>query len=372
MPVFREIVKRVRRSWVIGFLRRSRGFDAIRALINSIVRAWDSLFFLPPVSAVLVQSHRRRLIAKNGGDSTDYELPSACKVRPRINEAELILREYSNVWLLPQYGCLYDACGCRIDVSVFRRGYRPNMLSAPETIDVKRLKRGAIVDSALYGGILSYHFGHFLTESLARLWPLVEDRCLRSLPLLYFGYGATGKQPKFVRELITGVGSPKMIKVEHPIRIKKILIPDASWVGFDSAHTIHRRLCRYASRNIVRPESKKVSGFEDANVYLSRSRLPIGRYAKILREKDIEKELMRKGVKVVYPEQLSFGDQIHLFEVARCVGGCIGSAFHTMLCADFSGIELRYFCKANQIPNVNYFNADAICGVEGRYYECLR
>lgn len=70
----------------------------------------------------------------------------------------------------------------------------------------------------------------------------------------------------------------------------------------------------------------------DQPVFLSRSRLK-GGVSKLVNEEEFCHRLDREGVEIVYPEMLSFDEQIGLFRGRRFVTGLAGSAMHTSVFA---------------------------------------
>ena len=80
--------------------------------------------------------------------------------------------EVQNAIFVPDFHCLYDSAGHRILESCIRRGVLlDQIVGAPETIAVPNCM--ASVDLPLvYLGPIIHHWGHFLTESISRLWSL--------------------------------------------------------------------------------------------------------------------------------------------------------------------------------------------------------
>ena len=77
---------------------------------------------------------------------------------------------------IPGYHNLYDNNGVRIEESCIRRGVDNNeyVLSGPKTIELPRPKN-VISGVSFYCSWIFNHWGHLLTESVSRLWPILSD-----------------------------------------------------------------------------------------------------------------------------------------------------------------------------------------------------
>jgi hypothetical protein len=94
----------------------------------------------------------------------------------RVFKASPKIKIFNDVIYMPQYHCLYSSEGIRINDSCLYRGYNHTQLvtKAPDKIKLtKPLKK--IFKKFIYVGGIGEHYGHFLTESIARLWYAIKD-----------------------------------------------------------------------------------------------------------------------------------------------------------------------------------------------------
>lgn len=204
----------------------------------------------------------------------------------------------------------------------------------PRPIAGWRQKRYA--GDAIFGGYMIDQYGHFLLESLTRLWFAAET----SLPIVW----ASGvRLNAYQREILVrlGIHPDRMLFLKRPTRFRRLIIPRPGYIiqkGF------HERHARFLSCG----QAYEKSG---ANVYLSR-RVFQSQIATFDGERELEDMLRKEGWNILRPEALSIEQQIEVFSSSRCVAGVEGSAFHTaILCARLHG-GLALVRRPQ--PNANY------------------
>lgn len=179
--------------------------------------------------------------------------------------------------------------------------------------------RGAeTVDAtAIYFGKQHCHFGHFLTEGLSRFWfpwaKLFDD----PIPV----FSSTGSEPgpffDFCMEA-HGFTDWHVISRKKPVRYKRLVCPEKrfsinSHPG-PSALEIFKPIRRAAPNKSPHGE----------RVYLSRSKFEDESGV----ESKIESAYRSRGFEIVYPEMMSFEDQVAMAKVATHMAGIDGSALH--------------------------------------------
>ncbi len=185
----------------------------------------------------------------------------------------------------------------------------------------------------LYAGQLWAHFGHFLCESLPRLWAL-DHPDLRATPL--DGIVFLPKRPGRVEALsgwqhemfsLLGIDLPIRV-LDRPTEVEHLVVPGQGFgIGSMFAGTPEFRSFiqdRFA-RNVAADGTDRL--------YLSRSALG-GAEGGILCERRIEENLQRAGYTVFHPQQHSIATQVAAYRAARSVVGPDGSAFHMLAFAD--------------------------------------
>jgi hypothetical protein len=201
-----------------------------------------------------------------------------------------------------------------VDGTGVRRRGREYVL-APEPDDVVATER---LDRAVYGGFLFAHYGHFLLESLGRLWPEV----LADVPVMWIA-GTAPEMTPWMTEMLDLLQVPDdriVVNNGGPIEVAELLVADP---GFEVQRFLHPW---FRSRLEIR-DAARVSG--SSRIWLSRSAL--GSLAGVAEECEIEAQLADHGWTVVHPETLPLGEQIDLLAGASHLAGIEGSAFHTLL-----------------------------------------
>ena len=90
----------------------------------------------------------------------------------------------------------------------------------------------------------------------------------------------------------------------------------------------------------------------------------------ISRENEFEEQLMsRTPTRVLYPEQLSFLEQIACLSAAAAVSGCEGSAFHSLIFASGARTSLMLCPRP---ANLNFFLCDELIDGDAIYVKCAR
>lgn len=212
----------------------------------------------------------------------------------------------------------------------------------------------------LYLGYFHFHFGHFVTDSLSRIWPLL-DRGVAGRKLLYHGAGAWESWQRefpWLPEMLTalGVRESDLLHLTEPVRIRRLQIPGRSWQSQTFAHQVHQRVCRRLGEHIL----KGVKPRGGPPVYLSKTRLT-GGVRRVTNEAKLEAFLRPRGVDVLYPEAMPTRDKIALFANGRTVTGTTSSAFNLSLFAPPAGriIALEPMAQVNSThPIVDKLNGN--------------
>lgn len=174
----------------------------------------------------------------------------------------------------------------------------------------------------LFGGMLqNEHFGHFLIESLSRIWAtqylshefdsIVFYPRIPSLPI-----------PSFVIQLFDLLEIEAKVKIVTSITKFDLLAVPTQIVdrcsGVIYGHPVVRSLFSKLS---------KISSGGPKKIYISRSHLKANDGA-ILLEKIIEENLKNEGYEIVYPEKISIREQLDIYNSADILIFSDGSALH--------------------------------------------
>ena len=205
------------------------------------------------------------------------------------------------------------------------RGARP-MMTPPDTPDgaVARLP-----GRHLYAGQLWAHFGHFLCESLPRLWALGHAGQLDGIVFLPKRPGRVEALSAWQHEMfdLFDLGLPVRV-LDRPTRVEELVVPGQGFgIGPMFAGTT-------LFRSFVRDRfARGVAADGPDRLYLSRSALG-GAEGGILAEPMIEANLSAAGYSVFHPQQHGIAAQVAAYRAARAVVGPDGSAFHMLAFAD--------------------------------------
>jgi capsular polysaccharide biosynthesis protein len=192
----------------------------------------------------------------------------------------------------------------------------------------------------LYGGLLRRHYGHFLLESLARVYALQDS----DLPIVWHLESLSGLT-SWQHEIFSllGVDVGRFVFVEQPTEFATLLVPE---VGYRIQDWMHPRqenaMGRYTFSQPVRGK----------RIWLSRSRLA-EEAGNVVAVTDIENALEANGWHIIHPQELTIHDQLGIMSDAEVISGFAGSAFHTLILA--SQIRARIvIVQRSETLNENY------------------
>jgi hypothetical protein len=174
----------------------------------------------------------------------------------------------------------------------------------------------------VWAGCVSGHFGHFLTESVARLWPLLPGGPLEGVPVVF----ATPGQRPFAAEWLRAFGLEVLdLPREGLARFKRMWVPEPAW-RIDAWVAPEMRQIHLHAREGMELPAVSSRG----PLWLSRSALERDRR---VRDEALCERLLDGRIDVVHPEAMSLAQQVAQVEAAPAVTGTIGSAFHALLLA---------------------------------------
>lgn len=212
---------------------------------------------------------------------------------------------------------------------------------------------------------MTHHYGHFIVDILSRLWPLAGRV---AGPVWLVCEPATGRayweRYPFLGEMLAGLGLTVdvVVSFEEPVVLPRVMIPEPSFRSLHSVHGVFGELCQAVGR---RYWSETEVDTVKTPVYLSKSRLSTG-IQRLVNEADLVDELARLGVDILFPEELTFAEQVRQFAQRRVVMGINGSAFHT---APFSARGRRTIALSGMLHlHANHIMFDAINDNRSYYY----
>jgi capsular polysaccharide biosynthesis protein len=174
----------------------------------------------------------------------------------------------------------------------------------------------------LWGGVLFNHFGHFLTESTARLWALGE----RHDGIVFVPRTLANPQPKtFQTDLLRLlIGDCPIRMIETPTEIEMLEVPgQGAGLGRIAEGTkAYRRIIRRNFARDIQPE-----GPDD--LFISRSGMSTN-HGGFVGEAVLDQRMAEAGYAVFHPEQHEIATQIARYKAAKRIIGFDGSALHLL------------------------------------------
>jgi len=188
----------------------------------------------------------------------------------------------------------------------------------------------------LYGGVMRGHFGHFLVESIGRLWALEKvDVPIDGILYQPLHHSFRGKEhpnlryhlKSYIRDFLRIVRAD--LPIHFPTKITQVsnlyvpgqLIMNSPTEGIGGHPVLHsflkKRIDEYFG-NSVNPHR---------SIYLSRRRIPLIRNV-YLQEDRLEDNLRRNGYEIIFPEKLSIEAQLRLYREADRILIAEGSSAH--------------------------------------------
>lgn len=200
-----------------------------------------------------------------------------------------------------------------------------------------------VQERVVFGGYIVDHFGHFILESLSRLWALRECN-------LRIVWACASKLKPYQAEILhlMGISEDRHLFVTAPTIFERIWVPTP---GYIISKWFHDEQVRALGRLKSRPRGEKI--------YLSRSRF-VSTIANVASEEVIETELKRAGWRVVFPEALSFAEQLEVISSASHLAAIEGSALHPLVF--FKEVEAKVTLLRRSTANKNF---DTIAEVKG-------
>ncbi|MGF1772506.1 glycosyltransferase 61 family protein [Vibrio wakamikoensis] len=170
----------------------------------------------------------------------------------------------------------------------------------------------------LYLGAYTYHYGHFLLESLSRIWAAQENNYTG---FVFSEFVIQSEQFKSFTEVFlsrAGVDPKKTLIIKENTKFESLHIPTPLFYINNKAH--HEYINTF--KRISNPLKNGT-----LRIYLSRSNLK-KRKRMVVNEKAIEQAFIEHGFIIVHPEKLSVEQQLTLYGSCHTLASLDGSALH--------------------------------------------
>ena len=263
----------------------------------------------------------------------------------------------------PNWGIYSYASGDLIDAAALRCGSDGALVGQRSTANFDHEEIQVASDETyIYGGVFNPHYGHFICTTLSRLWYRIEPFCINAKVLLHSQWNVEAMLSfPFVRTCFERIGlnQDNIITFNTRQRVKRLFIPQPAFQEQSVAHSKFRDLCLYIGKPFVSHDDE-----HRGPAYLSKSKLIAG-VGHFTNETVLEGTLKAEGFEIIYPEQLTFEEQVGLFSQKRVIAGAAGSAFHTSI---FTPARSRMIALAGyDLVNSNLILIDRLTGADVTY-----
>lgn len=231
-------------------------------------------------------------------------------------------------------GCIYRSDLSKVHLSERFGGFmgdyvqsdNPEQLSAP--LQGRKLEGRGLYLGHYMGG----HYGHFLTETLSTFW-IFEDQPAESFDYFLFHPFVFGTEiPGYAEFCLRrfGIDPAKVVFVgDEPLAFDEMVVPERL---FRLNHSADSRV-RWVYQHIA--DGCRAPATPSPKLYLSRRLFSRGNFERVTaNEVDMEAEFRRRGFRILYPETMSFEDQVGHYAHAEWVAGISGSGLHNSIFMD--------------------------------------
>ena len=154
-----------------------------------------------------------------------------------------------------------------------------------------------IDEEVIYAGTAFSHFGHFLLESISRLWWVIQNNKFNIK--VVFLKNRPFDSPFLQLLNLIGLKKENILFLEKPTKFSKVIVPEQSMCFYSYYHDEFLLPYNAILKNIEPEKHKKI--------YLSRTKFS---KKDLINEEYFENFYKDMGYKIVYPEQLDIKEQI--------------------------------------------------------------
>lgn len=176
------------------------------------------------------------------------------------------------------------------------------------------------------------NYGHFLLESIGRLWAYSRFSRFK-LPILFYApWGPPNykKKDNYVYQFLksAGISADRIVFFESVIQLKTVIIPQLKY-GFGQCRTPDLTFIRFIQ--MLQIPGSLPGTFRNADkLYVSRTGLP-WRQGRPLGEVHFEKYLQENGYTIFHPENYTLYQQVSILKKAKKIIFCDGGSVYTTI-----------------------------------------
>lgn len=196
--------------------------------------------------------------------------------------------------------------------------FRPHVRrTLPVTVRPEPAAR--IAGRHLWGGQVNPHFGHFISETVARLWAF-KDSGAESV--LFIGHHEKMRSfAPYQLDLFRAMGIDVPVTiVAEPTEVEELVVPGQGFGLAEMGRGIDAFL------EMMRRMAERVEPAGPERIYISRTLT--GARPRVFVESLIESNLEAQGYTIYHPQHATIAEQLAQYRAATHVIGLDGSAFH--------------------------------------------
>lgn len=204
-------------------------------------------------------------------------------------------------------------------------------------------------EPVVFIGIVPNHWGHFLIDTVSRFWPFLQEK-YRQYKVAFCGWGWQESKigGNFLKAFeLMGISEDKLLFVDHPVKVTKIIIPEATMEFGATWNKTYRETVEYLAEQALKAETcSKLQKYE--KIYFTRTKFLKSKLNEI-GEKEIETLFASAGFHVMSPEKMSLVEQIFYIRNCRVMASMSGTIPHNSVFAR-EGMKLVIL---NRTPIIN-------------------
>lgn len=259
-----------------------------------------------------------------------------------------------------RHGGVTDADGAFVALSATERT-NARCLQAPSPAwyaganPARRDEPVACVDAdVVFLGAMSAHYGHFLLESLGRLWFFLSAENRARYRAVYIADPGVDQFLDVFR--FFGLQPENLIRIDRPTRFRSVVVPQQSMRIQDRFHPLYKQTIDRIAAGVPAAGHRKV--------YFSKEKRNNFRG---IGERPMEEVFVRNGYQLFYPEQLSMAQTIAVLKGCESFAASSGTNAHNAL---FLPDGARCI-TLNRSPHVHYVQTmiERMKGLDAVYVE---
>lgn len=253
-----------------------------------------------------------------------------------VEKSDFQIRSYRNVLLRP-LGQIYNEEEANAEAKgngaeILYEDTR--MAASVGPCDSSNSENRVLEGKTLYGGYLRFKWGHFITESLARLWALLDNEKMENVDHILFFSDTPGREIsgnfRRVFELL-GIAD-KVVLTDSPVIVEDFEVPEIAYEHDRYISPQQRAVVEKIRDGIIASASDVDDDSMPDKIFFTRSAIP-GMERNAINIRRLDRFFESAGYKVISPELLSLDDLVLLMRKASTIAAISGSVAHNFIFA---------------------------------------